>query len=51
MPCSACGGARLKPATLAVTINDRNIAEVCDMAIGESAKFLAGARAVASATG
>ncbi len=39
--CSACGGARLKPATLAVTINGKNIAEVCDMSIGESAKFLA----------
>ncbi|MGA9278910.1 excinuclease ABC subunit UvrA [Ilumatobacter sp.] len=39
--CSACGGARLKPATLAITINDRNISEVCDMSIGESAKFLA----------
>ncbi|MFK8022726.1 MAG: excinuclease ABC subunit UvrA [Ilumatobacter sp.] len=39
--CSACGGARLKPATLAVTINDKHIAEVCDMSIGESAKFLA----------
>ena len=35
------GGARLKPASLAVTINDLNIAEVCNMAIGESAKFLA----------
>ena len=42
VPCSACGGARLKPATLAVTINDRNISEVCDLSIGESAKFLAG---------
>ncbi|HEY7626405.1 MAG TPA: excinuclease ABC subunit UvrA, partial [Ilumatobacteraceae bacterium] len=41
VPCTACGGARLKPATLAVTVNDKNIAEVCDMAIGESAKFLA----------
>ena len=41
VPCTACGGARLKPASLAVTINDRNIAEVCEMAIGESAKFLA----------
>ncbi|MDQ3738069.1 MAG: excinuclease ABC subunit UvrA [Actinomycetota bacterium] len=41
VPCSACDGARLKPATLAVTVNDRNIAEVCAMAIGESAKFLA----------
>jgi excinuclease ABC subunit A len=41
VPCTACGGARLKPASLAVTINDKNIAAVCDMAIGESAKFLA----------
>ena len=41
VPCTACGGARLKPETLAVTINDRNIAEVCDLSIGESAKFLA----------
>ncbi len=39
--CSACGGARLKPATLAITINDKNISEVSDMSIGESAKFLA----------
>jgi excinuclease ABC subunit A len=42
VPCTACGGARLKPATLAVTVNDKHIAEVCDMSIGESAKFLAG---------
>ena len=42
VPCGACDGARLRPATLAVTINDRNIAEVCDLSIGESAKFLAG---------
>ncbi len=41
VPCTACGGARLKPASRAVTVNDLNIAEVCDMAIGESAKFLA----------
>jgi len=39
--CSACGGARLKPATLAITINDKHISDVCDMSIGESAKFLA----------
>jgi len=42
VPCVACDGARLRPATLAVTINDRNIAEVCELSIGESAKFLAG---------
>ena len=41
VPCTVCGGARLKPETLAVTINDRNIAEVCDLSIGEAAKFLA----------
>ncbi len=39
--CSACDGARLKPATLAVTIDGKHIAEVCEMSIGESAKFLA----------
>ncbi|MEY3033563.1 MAG: UvrABC system protein [Actinomycetota bacterium] len=42
VPCSACGGARLKPATLAVTVNDRNISEVCDLPISESAAFLRG---------
>ena len=42
VPCPTCGGARLKPATLAVTINDKHISEVCEMAIGESSKFLAG---------
>ena len=41
VPCSACGGARLKPASLAVTVNDMNISEVCELSIGESAKFLA----------
>ena len=42
VPCLACSGMRLKPSTLAVTINDRNISEVCEMSIGDSAKFLAG---------
>ncbi len=40
--CHTCGGARLKPSSLAVTIGDKNISEVCEMAIGESAKFLGG---------
>lgn len=40
--CPVCEGARLKPATLAVTINDKHIAEVCDMSIADSAAFLAG---------
>jgi excinuclease ABC subunit A len=41
VPCRACNGARLKPVTLAVTVGGMNISEVCEMAIGESAKFLA----------
>ena len=40
VPCLACEGARLKPATLAITINDKHISEVCEMSIGDSAKFL-----------
>ena len=39
--CTTCDGARLKPSTLAVTIDEKNISEVADMSIGESAKFLA----------
>jgi excinuclease ABC subunit A len=42
VPCTACDGARLKPLSLAVTINERNIAEICELSIGEAAKFLAG---------
>jgi excinuclease ABC subunit A len=41
-PCSACKGARLKPESLAVKVNDETISGVCDMSIRESAKFLAG---------
>jgi excinuclease ABC subunit A len=36
--CSTCDGARLKPSTLAVTIEDKNISEVCrhvDRRVGE----------------
>ena len=42
VPCRACEGARLKPFTLAVTVNGRNISEVCEMSIADSAGFLAG---------
>ncbi len=41
VPCPKCKGARLKPSTLAVTINDKNISEICEMAIGDSSDFLA----------
>ncbi len=39
--CPDCGGARLKPLSLAVTIGRYNISEVCAMPIGEAAKVLA----------
>ncbi len=39
-PCPACKGSRLKPEVLAVTIADKNIAEICELSIAECAKFL-----------
>jgi excinuclease ABC subunit A len=39
VPCPACRGARLRPASLAVTIGGKNIYEVGEMSIGESAEF------------
>jgi excinuclease ABC subunit A len=40
VPCPVCGGARLKPLTLGVTVDGYTIADICDMSIGESAKTL-----------
>src|SRR5438552_677996 len=40
VPCPECGGARLKPESLAVTVDGRNIAELCDLSIGKSAEAL-----------
>jgi excinuclease ABC subunit A len=42
VPCPECGGARLKPETLAVTVDGRNIFELCDMSIARSAAALDG---------
>jgi len=42
VPCPECGGARLAPLSLAVTIDDHNISEICSMSIGEAADVLAG---------
>jgi len=41
VPCGACGGARLKPEILAVTIGGRNIAEICGLSIGDCSHMLA----------
>ena len=39
-PCEVCGGKRLKPTALAVTVGDRNIAELTELPITELAKFM-----------
>jgi len=38
-PCNGCGGRRLKPESLAVTIEDRNVGELVEMSIAESLRF------------
>ena len=40
VPCPDCGGARLNPLSLAVTVDDHNIDDLCSMSIAESAKTL-----------
>ncbi|SED83420.1 excinuclease ABC subunit UvrA [Jiangella alba] len=40
VPCPACGGTRLKPVVLAVTVGGRSIADVAALPIGECAEFL-----------
>ena len=40
VPCPSCHGTRLKPLTLAVTMDGRSIAEYCALPIGELAKQL-----------
>ena len=42
VPCPACGGARLKPEVLAVTLGGKSIAEVSGLSIGEAGEFLRG---------
>jgi excinuclease ABC subunit A len=40
VPCPECGGARLKPESLAVTVDGRNIYELCSLSIRGSADAL-----------
>jgi excinuclease ABC subunit A len=39
-PCRSCGGARLQPASLAVTVNGKNIRQVTQMSISEALAML-----------
>lgn len=41
-PCSECGGRRLKRESLAVTIGDKNISELCDYSISDLKSFIDG---------
>jgi excinuclease ABC subunit A len=41
-PCADCGGKRLRPEALRVTLGGRSIAEVCALAVQDTAAFLAG---------
>jgi excinuclease ABC subunit A len=38
VPCPTCGGARLKPESLAVTVGSRNIYELCSLSIARTAE-------------
>jgi excinuclease ABC subunit A len=40
VPCPVCEGSRLKPVSMAVTLGDKNIADVCRLPINETADFL-----------
>ncbi len=39
-PCGACGGRRLSPMSLAVTVGGKNISEFCDLSVSEALKFV-----------
>ncbi|MGN6545185.1 MAG: excinuclease ABC subunit UvrA [Aureliella sp.] len=40
LPCAACGGSRLRPEALSVTIDDHNIYEVCSKSVQEALLWL-----------
>ena len=39
LPCTGCGGRRLKPASLAVTVSGMNLGDVVELPINESLRF------------
>jgi excinuclease ABC subunit A len=41
VPCGDCQGARLKPESLAVTVGERSIFDLCDLAIRDATKVVA----------
>jgi excinuclease ABC subunit A len=47
VPCPACGGARLRPESLAVTVSGRNIAQISSLSINAAHELLGGLRLTA----
>lgn len=43
-PCHACGGKRLKPSVLAVTVRENSIMDICERPVAEALEFFAGLR-------
>lgn len=41
-PCDTCKGKRLRPEILAVTVGDKNIAELCDLSVRDALSFAQG---------
>ncbi|MCI8646172.1 MAG: excinuclease ABC subunit UvrA [Firmicutes bacterium] len=39
-PCETCGGKRLRPEILAVTVGDKNIAQLCDLSVRDALDFV-----------
>ena len=49
VPCQACQGRRLKPEVLAVTVDGRSIADVCDMSVSHALEWVNGLKLEGSA--
>ena len=47
IPCDDCGGTRLKPESLAVTVNGINIHQFCSLSIGDALEFVENLRLTA----
>ncbi len=40
VPCDACKGKRLSPESLAVTVGDTNISDLCELSVGNALEFI-----------
>jgi excinuclease ABC subunit A len=42
LPCTACHGSRLRPASLAVTVGERSLGDIVDLPVGDALEFFRG---------